>query len=67
DVRKKAQDDYNTEIQHRLSTTVWNTGGCYSWYLNDAKKNTTLWPGHTYEYRKRLQRINWKDFTISKS
>ena len=64
DVQKKAQDDYNRQIQSKLKTTVWNSGGCQSWYLNDQKKNTTLWPGHTFEFRKRLRKINWKDFTI---
>lgn len=67
DVRKDAQDSYNKEIQSRLKTTVWNTGGCNSWYLNEQQKNTTLWPGHTFEYRKKLKRIQWNDFTIRKT
>jgi hypothetical protein len=58
DVRPERQARYNETIQARLAKTVWNTGGCTSWYRNHAGKNTTLWPGFTVEFRARLRRFD---------
>ena len=30
-----------------MKRTVWNTGGCTSWYLDASGRNTTIWPGTT--------------------
>jgi len=40
---------FNTHIQQRLRTTVWN--GCKSWYVDAAGHNSTNWPGFTLSYR----------------
>lgn len=49
DVREEVQHTFAQRIQEQLSHTVWNTGGCSSWYLKDGH-NMTLWPGFCYEY-----------------
>ena len=41
---------YNDKLQHDLSTTVWNTGGCRSWYLDEHGVNRSLWSGLASEY-----------------
>ena len=51
DVRPDVQAAYNARIQDRLKKTVWATG-CMSWYLTSTGKNTTVWPGFTFEYRR---------------
>ncbi|MFY2764445.1 flavin-containing monooxygenase [Arenimonas sp. MALMAid1274] len=56
DVRAAAQADYNAWLQRRLAGTVWNTGGCRSWYLTGAGLNTTLWPGTTPAFERLLRR-----------
>ncbi|MCB9032771.1 MAG: NAD(P)/FAD-dependent oxidoreductase [Chitinophagales bacterium] len=53
DVKQKVQDDYNAAIQKRLNKAVWSQGGCASWYKTKDGKNTTLWPGFTFEFRAR--------------
>jgi cyclohexanone monooxygenase len=58
EIRKQAQDDWNVEMQSRLAKTVWQTGGCTSWYQNKAGKNVTLWPGYSFEFRLRLARFD---------
>ena len=58
DVRADAQAQYNEWLQARLAKTVWNTGGCKSWYLTRSGKNTTAWPGFTFEYRLRTRRFD---------
>jgi cation diffusion facilitator CzcD-associated flavoprotein CzcO len=47
---RAAQDRFNTELQDKLAGSVWNTGGCSSWYLDDHGVNRTLWSGMTWQY-----------------
>src|SRR5262245_6251443 len=58
DVRPEAQDRYNERLQHRLARTVWNRGGCRSWYLDANGRNTSLWPGSTWTFRRRTRRFD---------
>ncbi|MDK3018945.1 flavin-containing monooxygenase [Pseudodonghicola flavimaris] len=54
--RAEAQEAFETEMDDRLAATVWQAGGCSSWYQDRRGRNTTLWPGTVAEYRKRLAR-----------
>jgi cation diffusion facilitator CzcD-associated flavoprotein CzcO len=45
-----AQDRFNEELQKDLAGTVWNTGGCRSWYMDAHGVNRTLWSGLAAEY-----------------
>jgi cation diffusion facilitator CzcD-associated flavoprotein CzcO len=45
-----AQESYNAELQEQLGGTVWSTGGCQSWYLDEHGVNRTLWSGMTWQY-----------------
>jgi cation diffusion facilitator CzcD-associated flavoprotein CzcO len=47
---RAAQDRFNDELQRKLAHSVWNTGGCASWYLDEHGKNTVLWGGYTWQY-----------------
>ncbi|WP_343598899.1 NAD(P)/FAD-dependent oxidoreductase [Mycobacterium sp.] len=47
---RAAQDRFNEELQRRLGPSVWNSGGCRSWYLDEHGKNTVLWGGYTWQY-----------------
>ena len=52
DVREDVQRDYNDRLQDRMERTIWTTGGCASWYLDSHGRNTTLWPGFTFTFRR---------------
>jgi cation diffusion facilitator CzcD-associated flavoprotein CzcO len=52
EVRPEAQRDYNDALQGRMAGSVWTTGGCASWYLDANGRNTTLWPGFTWPFRR---------------
>ena len=65
DVRPDVEDDYNERLQKRLSRTVWNTGGCQSWYLTRSGKNTISWPGFTFEYRLKLRRFDAANYQLA--
>jgi len=56
DVKRDVQDAFNEQLQGRLGATVWN-GGCKSWYLDASGKNTTLWPGFTFAYRRETKKL----------
>ncbi|MBN9636509.1 MAG: 4-hydroxyacetophenone monooxygenase, partial [Actinobacteria bacterium] len=47
---RRAQDEYNAELQQNLAGTVWSTGGCHSWYMDEHGVNRTLWSGMTWQY-----------------
>ena len=47
---RAAQDHFNDKLQRDLSTTVWNTGGCRSWYFDEHGVNRALWSGLASEY-----------------
>ncbi|WP_069164268.1 flavin-containing monooxygenase [Nocardia altamirensis] len=52
EVRRDVQDDFNKDLQQKLSKSVWINGGCASWYLDKHGNNTTLWPDFTFEFRR---------------
>jgi len=55
--RPEAQAAFNRELADRLEGTVWNDGGCASWYLDANGRNFTLWPGITWPFRERTRKF----------
>ena len=49
---RAAQDAFNDGMKAQLEGSVWQTGGCSSWYLDEHGNNTTLWPDFTFRFRK---------------
>jgi cation diffusion facilitator CzcD-associated flavoprotein CzcO len=64
DVRERAQELYNQRLQRELRGTVWNSGGCASWYLDATGRNTTIWPGFTWPFRKRTRHFLPEDYHL---
>jgi cation diffusion facilitator CzcD-associated flavoprotein CzcO len=56
--RPDVQRHWNAALQRRLRRTVWNTGGCASWYLDAHGRNTTLWPRTTIALKRQLARFD---------
>lgn len=61
---RAAQDAFNEKIQQQLQRTVWNTGGCKSWYLDANGRNTTLWPTFTFEFMRQLRHADLGQFDV---
>jgi cation diffusion facilitator CzcD-associated flavoprotein CzcO len=55
---------YNAKLQRTLPGTVWGSG-CSSWYLDSQGRNLTLWPGFTFEFRRRTREFRIADFVFS--
>jgi cation diffusion facilitator CzcD-associated flavoprotein CzcO len=53
-VRPEAQRAYNGELQEALQSTVYNVGGCQSYYLDASGKNSTIWPWSTGRLTRRV-------------
>jgi cation diffusion facilitator CzcD-associated flavoprotein CzcO len=62
DLRPEVQDAYNRRVQADMAGTVWTAGGCASWYLDSAGRNTTLWPGSTWAFRRQTRRFRLADY-----
>jgi cation diffusion facilitator CzcD-associated flavoprotein CzcO len=62
---RSAQDQFNDELQEKLSQSVWNTGGCSSWYMDAHGKNRVMWGGYTWQYwltTRKLKRSEYRFF-----
>ena len=57
EVRADAHEAFDTEMQQRMKNTVW-VSGCTSWYLDARGQNRTLWPGFTFEFRRRTRHFD---------
>jgi cation diffusion facilitator CzcD-associated flavoprotein CzcO len=63
EVRPEIQEAFKTEMQQRMQGTVW-TSGCSSWYLDARGHNTTLWPGFTFEFRRRTRHFDPQHYDL---
>ena len=50
DVKQNVHDQFNHRLQSKLKNTVWQSGGCHSWYQDAKGNNTTIWPDFTWVY-----------------
>jgi hypothetical protein len=64
EVRPEAVAREDADLQRRMARTVWTTGGCASWYLDEHGRNTTLWPDFTFRFRKRMSSIDARDHVL---
>jgi cation diffusion facilitator CzcD-associated flavoprotein CzcO len=64
DARVDAQGRWNDRVQRRMTSTVWATGGCRSWYLNAAGRNPVLWPASTLAFRRATRRLDLGEYRV---
>ncbi|MCW2527814.1 MAG: NAD(P)/FAD-dependent oxidoreductase [Pseudonocardiales bacterium] len=55
---------YNADLQKKLEPSVWNSGGCRSWYLDARGYNSTLWPDFTFRFRRATRRIDLSEYRV---
>ena len=56
---------HNIKVQKHLKTTVFNAGGCKSYYLDANGRNFAAWPWSLAELKKRLKAMDLKDYDIA--
>ena len=64
DVRRDVQDAYNAQLQRALAGTVYNAGGCSSYYLDDNGRNSFSWPYSTARMRARIKTFDENNYRI---
>jgi cyclohexanone monooxygenase len=64
EARPAVQAEYNEGIQRSLEGTVWDVGGCKSWYLDKDGRNTTLWPTFTFTFMKQLRTADLAEYDV---
>ncbi len=65
DVKTTVAAAYNRKLQARMARTVWNAGGCNSWYLNESGLNTAIWPRTTVDFGRRTRRFDVTNYATT--
>lgn len=63
--KKDRLEEYNKEIQEKLSSSSFAHPSCNSWYKNEKGVITNNWSGTVVEYQKMLERVRWTDYELS--
>jgi cation diffusion facilitator CzcD-associated flavoprotein CzcO len=58
DLRPDVEAAYNDEVQAAVVSTVYNAGGCASYYLDANGRNSTIWPWSTTRLVRRVGRFD---------
>ncbi|MBE7199742.1 MAG: 4-hydroxyacetophenone monooxygenase, partial [Parafilimonas terrae] len=64
EVRPEAQARFLDRIRSRMADSIWQAGGCRSWYLDANGRNTTLWPDSVMAYRRSARRARMADYQV---
>ncbi|WP_225812724.1 flavin-containing monooxygenase [Streptomyces spinosus] len=68
EVRADVQRAFNDWVDERMAGTVWQTGGCRSWYQDPRSgRNTVLWPDTTIAFRRRTDRVRMADYRLGRT
>jgi cation diffusion facilitator CzcD-associated flavoprotein CzcO len=59
--RPAAQEAFVDSVRRRARGTVWETGGCASWYL-DAGGHSILWPDSARRFRRAMRRFDLESY-----
>jgi cation diffusion facilitator CzcD-associated flavoprotein CzcO len=66
EVRSESQQRFLSEIKRRLQSTVWQSGGCQSWYQDQRTgENVAIWPGSVVAYVRRTKYAALSDYQLS--
>jgi cation diffusion facilitator CzcD-associated flavoprotein CzcO len=65
EVRAESQRHFAANLRDHLARTVWQSGGCRSWY-QDARtgENTALWPGSVIGYMRHMSSVSTSEYDL---
>ena len=67
EVRHEVYEAFNRETERRLAESVWNKGGCASWYIDDNGRNGVWWPGFATRLWRRTRRFDRHNYLAQRS
>ena len=62
DVRPEVERRWTRRVRRRSARTVYEQGGCDSYYQNDDGVNVVMWPANSAEYQLRTRRFRLSAF-----
>ncbi|PPF66070.1 4-hydroxyacetophenone monooxygenase [Rathayibacter tritici] len=65
EVRREVQDRYDTMLRRRFAGTVWQDGGCASWYADASGRNTSIWPSTTTRFERMTSNFSPSDHLLT--
>jgi cation diffusion facilitator CzcD-associated flavoprotein CzcO len=68
EVRTASQEQFVERVRRRLATSVWQAGGCRSWYQDQRTgESPVVWPGSVVDYRRRTRSAAAEDYLFRKA
>jgi cation diffusion facilitator CzcD-associated flavoprotein CzcO len=67
EVRPEVYEAFNRETERRLGESVWNAGGCASWYLDENGRNCVWWPGFMSGLWQRTRRFDASSYRAERA
>src|SRR5262249_35013844 len=65
EVRPDAQRAYNAHLQAKMGRTVWNSGGCASWYIDAEGRNTPIWPDFPFRFWRQTREFDAPAYALT--
>jgi cation diffusion facilitator CzcD-associated flavoprotein CzcO len=66
EVSREAEDAWVSDLDRRSASTVWLTGGCTSWYVDDrSDRLTLLWPDFAFAFRDEVGLFDPQGYRVS--
>jgi cation diffusion facilitator CzcD-associated flavoprotein CzcO len=62
--KRQAVERFAAEVDRAMRGTVWDVGGCSSWYQDAAGRVTTLWPRFSFLFKKKLATFPVADYDL---
>jgi hypothetical protein len=67
EVRAASQHKFVERVRERLARTVWQAGGCKSWYQDQRTgESPVVWPGSVVDYRRWTRSASPADYRFGK-
>jgi cation diffusion facilitator CzcD-associated flavoprotein CzcO len=65
EVKPHVQNVWNAQVQDSLRGTVWNDGGCSSYYIDSTGRNSAIYPWTTLRFRKETEKFDLDDYIVA--
>lgn len=59
------QHRFNDWLHRKLDRSVWNSGGCHSWFLDESGRNRQSWPGTGTSYWRAVRTPDAEAFRLT--
>jgi len=65
EIKPEVLRQHNHAVQKHLQTTVFNRGGCKSYYLDQNGRNFAAWPWSLKHLKQKLQKLDLEHYRVS--